>query len=236
MRFAAAFVVVFLLLTAAVCANAAPTPKPSAKPAAKHNTMSKYQREELERMKMSAPADEYFGKMKLSYLGIDNTFRDQAVRAGDHTTDKSVTSPVMWAEDALRAWQTKYAHDPQLARTYYLAFLADRKIWLRDFQERAMGYLVLLRQKFPTTYFGKVAKADLAKGMTLTYYAQPVLCQPSPAATTLPVLAVNAKNNVKVNEVPVPCYTLAPSPTPGPSASPASRASPAPASTATKNP
>jgi hypothetical protein len=167
-------------------------------------------------MKASAPADEYFGKMKLSFLGINNTFRDQAIRAGDHTTNPTVTGPVTWAEDALHAWQKKYSRDPQLARSYYLAFLVDQKIWLPDFQQRATTYLILLKQQFAGTYFGKQAKADLAKGMTMNFYAQPAACgakdAPAPGPTADP------KHNIKVNEIPVPCYTVAPSPGPAASA------------------
>src|SRR5215472_491430 len=33
----------------------------------------------------AAPADEYFGRMKMSYLGINNSLRDAYVMAGEHT-------------------------------------------------------------------------------------------------------------------------------------------------------
>jgi|SRR5579863_2152177 len=202
-----------------------PNPKTTAKPTAKPATVSKAQQQKLAELKASAPADEYFGKMKLSFLGINNTFRDQAIRAGDHTTNATVTGPVSWAEDALRSWQQKYAKDPQLARTYYLAFLVDRKIWLADFQERATFYLVMLRQKFPTTYFGKQAKADLSKGMTMNFYASPMPCDSAAGAlvTPAPVPTADPKDNIKVNEIPVPCFTVAPTPppaAPAPSSSP----------------
>ncbi|MBV8596690.1 MAG: hypothetical protein JOZ50_10645, partial [Candidatus Eremiobacteraeota bacterium] len=95
-------VIAILLATLALIARAqaAPAPKATATPA-----LSKMQREKLEQMKVSAPADEYFGKMKLSFLGIDNTFRDQSIRAGAHTTDQSVISKLDFAADSLRDWQ-----------------------------------------------------------------------------------------------------------------------------------
>ncbi|HXW50880.1 MAG TPA: hypothetical protein VEJ41_02725 [Candidatus Acidoferrales bacterium] len=194
--------------------------------------MSKAAAAKLAAMKASAPADEYFGRMKLSFLGINNTFRDQAIRAGDHTTNQTVTGPVGWAEDALRAWQAKYSHDPQLARTYYLAFLVDQKIWLPDFQQRATGYLLALSQKFPSTFFGKQAKADLSKGMTMNFYLQPLPCDSAAAALVTPAPAPTAdpKHNIKVNAIPAPCYT--PTPPPAPSMMPLPAASSAPSMTA----
>ncbi|HXN09241.1 MAG TPA: hypothetical protein VN860_06230, partial [Candidatus Acidoferrales bacterium] len=116
--------IVLVGVIAATGAHAAPTATtaahPSATPIASTPALTKFQREQLEKMKHSAPADEYFGKMKLSFLGINNTFRDQAVRAGDHTVDGSVISRVELANDSLRDWRRKYPLDPQLARSLFL--------------------------------------------------------------------------------------------------------------------
>jgi hypothetical protein len=209
--------IVGVLSRPAVCA---PTPKPAPKPARTARPLTKAERAKLEAFKDSAPADEYFGKMKMSYLGINNTFRDQAIRAGDHTTDSSVIDRVHWAEDALNDWRRKYAHDPQLARSLYLAFLVDSKIWVADFQQRAAGYLLELRQKFANTYFGKQARADLQRGMTMHFYAPAQPCQPGIQPTPQPVSLPTAdpKNNIKVDAIPVPCYTPQP-PSPSPAAS-----------------
>jgi hypothetical protein len=46
-----------------------------------------------ERLKGIAPADRYFGRLKMSYLGINNTFKDAAVAAGNFTTDLGIISP-----------------------------------------------------------------------------------------------------------------------------------------------
>lgn len=233
MRTSTALLLAFSLM--ALCASNAlsattPSPAPSAKPTHKPTALTKAQQAKINEMKASAPADEYFGRMKLSFLGIDNTFRDQAIRAGDHSVNPTVTGPVGWAEDALHAWEQKYAKDPQLARTYYLAFLVDSKIWLVDFQQRATRYLVSLSQKFPHTFFGKQAKADLAKGMTINYYAQPLPCDSAAAAamTPAPTPTADPRHNIKVNAIAVPCFTPPPSPLPLPSVSALVSASPSP--------
>jgi len=86
---------------------AAPASKPPSKPAPKKPNppaVSKFRRHQLEMLKVSAPGDEYFGQLKMSYLGIENTFHDESIRAGAYTTDSRIISQVDFAEDALRQW------------------------------------------------------------------------------------------------------------------------------------
>ncbi|GAC1498518.1 MAG: hypothetical protein NVS1B14_01560 [Vulcanimicrobiaceae bacterium] len=65
-----------------------------------------------------APADEYFGRLKLSILGIRNTLKDLALKADYHpTTAESIFGSAAFAEDALREWEHKYPRDPWLAKT-----------------------------------------------------------------------------------------------------------------------
>ena len=109
---------------------------------------SKAQQQKAAQIKNSAPADEYFGRMKLSFLGIDNTFRDEATRAGDHTTNEGIIARVGFAEDALRAWQHKYPKDPQLPRSIFLSSRVNLKIWTTAAQWVAAYDLVELRDKF----------------------------------------------------------------------------------------
>ena len=45
-------------------------------------TKSKWAHLQCEQFNSSAPGDEYFGRMKMSYLGIDNTYKDGAISAG----------------------------------------------------------------------------------------------------------------------------------------------------------
>jgi hypothetical protein len=133
----------------------------------------------------SAPADEYFGRMKMSFLGMNNTFRDAAISSGDHTTDPRIAHKVALAEDALDAWAKKYPRDPQLARTYFLASIAQRKIWIQANQQRAWTYLNQLEQRFADTYFGSLVKKNLEIGFTEHYYALPVACaMPATTVTT----------------------------------------------------
>jgi hypothetical protein len=206
---------------------AAPDPRASPSPPARSAApLSKYQQAKLEQYGNSAPADRYFGRMKLSFLGINNTFRDAAIAAGDHSVDHAIASKIGFADDALRDWASHFPHDPQLARTYFLAIQANRKIWLKPDQETAWVYMSRL-----TTYFGKLILADMAIGFTEHYYADAVPClmpiqaaAPTPAAPPQNVASVapNARpRQSKATPTPAPTATPTPDPTAPPSPAPA---------------
>lgn len=211
----------------AVASSVAPSKKSSAatSPSAKSASLSKYQRAHLESLKNAAPADRYFGRLKLSYLGINNTLRDAAIMSGTHTTESGIISKVGFAEDALTDWERRFPHDPQLARTYFLAVQSEKKIWVKPNQERAWTYMNRLVKVFPATYFGKIVKKDLAVGFTEHYYANPVPCEtpaPEPAQTPQPVAVATPapSRGSRSTPTPAPTDTPSPSPAPEPSAAP----------------
>jgi hypothetical protein len=163
----------------------------------------------------SAPADEYFGKMKLSYLGINNSLKDAAIMAGDHTTFPVVIVKIQFAEDALLDWQRKYPSDPQLARSLFLLSTAYLKVWTPDGQTKAEYYLFELRDKYPKTFFGKQAKSSLSKGLTMHVFAASQPCQPvvgAPTPTPAPAPTADPKKNIRVDVEPGPCFTPPPAP------------------------
>jgi hypothetical protein len=234
---------VALALTSIAAGAAAPTPPPK---------LTKWQQHQQENYKNSAPADEYFGRAKMSYLGMNNTFRDSAISSGAHTTDPGIIGKVALAEDALTAWERKFPHDPQLARTYYLASQVERKIWVKANQERAWVYLNRLVAQFGSTYFGKLMKRDLAIGFTEHYYAAAVPCAPAVRTEASPAADQSASpapappptpspgptettlaKGLRVQIIPQPCI---PPPSPAPSPSPSPPALPAPAASTSPSP
>jgi hypothetical protein len=224
-----------VLSIAVAAANAPAKPAPPA-PAKSPAPLSKYERAHDTTMKTSAPADEYFGQMKISFLGIDNTLRDAEKTAGDHTTDPAIISKVDFAEDALKDWERKYPHDPQLARSYFFAIAAEKKIWLQANQQEAWTYMNRIAQVFPNTYFGKLVKRELAIGFTEHYYSEPVPCRtpsptPSPTPTLVPVPTPSATvppRSSRRRPAATPTPTPAPTPTPTPSPTPEPTPSPTP--------
>jgi len=244
MKRAFAFVSVSaLLLGVAGTAGAKPAPpasKPRPRPSAPK--LSKWQQHVQETLRNAAPGDEYFGRLKMSYLGINNTFRDESIRAGAYTTDPRIITRVSFAEEALNDWAHRYPRDPQLARSYFLGFQMDRKIWTQDYQQRAFTYANLVVSRFPSSYFAKALRASLKIGFTEHYFATPVPCglveasplptpangnrrgatpAPSPTPTETPTPTPSpAPGQPKVEILPVPCLTPTPSPSPTPTPTP----------------
>ncbi|MBC5811139.1 MAG: hypothetical protein GIW95_09885 [Candidatus Eremiobacteraeota bacterium] len=188
-----------------------PDPKASTQPAA-HKTRTPAHkgstpapaRTARARQSRLAPADEYFGHQKLSMLGVNNVLRDLTIRAGDSTTDRKIIGAVETAADALRDWARKYPNDPQLARSYYLAFQMYRRIYTKDAQQQAWHFVNTVEQRWPSSYFGKRVRDELKTGFTAHYYAEAQPCPPTPSPTLPPTPA------------PTPMPTVAPTPTPSP--------------------
>ena len=64
-----------------------------------------------------APADEYFGRQKMSILEIGNRLRDVTARAGyQGRSAGDLLHTASMAEDAMRDWQRKYPGDPWLRK------------------------------------------------------------------------------------------------------------------------
>ena len=60
-----------------------------------------------------APADEYFGRLKMSILGIRNQLRDLEVRSSyRYGNRRALMGEAAFIEDAMRDWTAKYPGDP----------------------------------------------------------------------------------------------------------------------------
>jgi hypothetical protein len=206
------------------------------------DTKSKWQHFECEEYHGSAPGDEYFGRMKLSYLGIDNTFKDAAVSAGAYTTNPAIISRLSFADDALTQWAKKYPNDPQLARSYFFGEEVYRKVYTQAGQQKAWQYIQILLHKFGDTYFGKIMKQSIAKyGFTEHWFALPQICptplpkgvtpENTPSATATPS---PAPGQPSIDLITPPCVT--PSPTPTASPSPSGSGAPSPSASVSPSP
>lgn len=205
-------------------AGATPSPKPSASPKSKDvcdSTKSKWAHLQCEQFNSSAPGDEYFGRMKISYLGIDNTYKDGAISAGAYTTDPKLISKLDFATEALQRWAAKYPNDPQLARSYFLGIQVLRKVYTQSEQQTTWEFIQLLVTKYGNTYFGKVMKSSLAKdGYTEHWFALAQICptplppgvmpEAAPVATPSPT---PAPGRPAVDLITPPCVQPSPVPT-----------------------
>jgi hypothetical protein len=71
--------------------------------------------------KKVAPADEYFGRQKLSILGIGNMIKDMRLRVeADMSKSGTIYGTLADVENALHDWETKYPSDSWVAKNIEL--------------------------------------------------------------------------------------------------------------------
>jgi hypothetical protein len=149
-----------LIAFSASAASAESTLKHAAKPAAKpvipHVKFLKYR---------VAPADEYFGRLKLSILGIRNTIKDAGLKADADQTHAVaiVMGSVALTEDAMHDWEKKYPRDTWIPA----AILSLERLYAkldndeaRKHAKRVMAWLV---HDYPTSAPGKIGRKELAE-------------------------------------------------------------------------
>jgi hypothetical protein len=77
-----------------------------------------------------APADEYFGQLRMSILGVRNVVNDIDIRAEGAADDaaRGMCRKLVLAEDALRDWQAKYPDDAWIPRLGYAMLKGYEKV------------------------------------------------------------------------------------------------------------
>lgn len=129
-----------------------------------------------------APADEYFGKQKISSLGIDNMIRDTETREGfDPALASRLYTSLQAAEDALQDWAHKYPQDSWIPKR---AYLLSHLFWRMHTPEASAAAQRCRNVLF--SYFPKNRYASLAKHESEATYAPVVAASPTPGA---PVIA-----------------------------------------------
>ena len=126
-----------------------------------------------------APADEYFGPLKLSIIGIQNTMRDIGLRY-KYNNDLAVPSfaSTQLVEGAVRDWAHRYAHDPQLPREAYYLQRLYTQIQLQKSRDRAAVIAQWMAANFASSPQEKQLKKTLA-----TEHLAPI---PTPTPTPEP--------------------------------------------------
>ena len=156
----------------------------------------------------NAPADEYFGRLQMSILGVRNKVKDLGLQADLHPDqDRAVLNNAKWVEDAMRDWAQKYPFDRWLPRYAWALEQMYEAIPGYDAHKRALKQLGYVTAYFPQTIYGKVGRAKLAMGVPTPDPADP----PEQVKTDLQRLAL-------IDGKVVP--TLPPAPMPKPTATP----------------
>ncbi|GAC1407628.1 MAG: hypothetical protein NVSMB64_14730 [Candidatus Velthaea sp.] len=112
-----------------------------------------------------APADEYFGKLKMSILGIRNTIRDVGANIDvDPGRWSGLINKADFTEDAVHDWQSKYPRDTWLPKTVFALAHMYAKVDSEEARKRSFSAMIWLVHDFPNTCFGKIGKEELARG------------------------------------------------------------------------
>jgi hypothetical protein len=180
-----------------------------------------------------APADEYFGRLQMSVLGVRNKVKDLGLDADIHPEHgKAILGNALWVEDAMRDWAKKYPFDRWLPRYAYALEQMYEHIPGGDAHRRAVKQISYLTAYFPQTVYGKVGRAKLALGVP----------EPDPSAT--PVVETDLERLALLDgkviptlpPIAAPTPTATPSPAATPSEMPATAPSTAPAAASTPAP
>jgi TolA-binding protein len=107
-----------------------------------------------------APADRYFGRLKMSILGVRNALKDLSARAdaqpdqAEHIYDKAVL-----VEDALRDWQRHFPRDPWIPKyAYALAQLYGKLEAMDDARVRKNDTLDWLIATYPESEYAQLPR------------------------------------------------------------------------------
>jgi hypothetical protein len=135
-----------------------------------------------------APADEYFGRLKMSILGIGNIIKDQSKKF-DLRPDllEAEMGAVALAVDAIKDWQKKYPQDPWIAKTLFYVERFYNRIPTDEGRTQARATMLWLVRDFPNTWYGRTGKRELAEGKV----GAPVIAVAAPAAVVSEPVPVN---------------------------------------------
>lgn len=185
---------------------ALPADAAAAKPASKSTTKAN-SKPQVHKLKLSdyAPADEYFGPMKLSILGIRNTIRDLGLKYdNDPSKGDATISSVAFAEKAIRDWQKRYPLDPQLPRNIYFLEHLYAKIQSPQGTQKAYATSTWLFSSYGTSPQARQLHREILAAKNAT----PAPIAASPSNTSQPGSSVDVPQNPNVT-LPTPAASPA---------------------------
>jgi hypothetical protein len=130
-----------------------------------------------------APADEYFGKMKMSILGIGNVIRDDGLKIDvDATQADHVGNSIALAEDAVHDWESKYPQDTWVPRVLFRLERLYAKIDSDAARAKAKATMLWLVHDYPNSPQAKIGRSELAANKVGVKPALSTASADSPAA------------------------------------------------------
>jgi hypothetical protein len=128
-----------------------------------------------------APADEYFGRMKMSILGITNSIRDTGVREGfDPLNASKYYNGLALTENALEDWAQKYPQDSWIPRRAYDLSHEFWRMHTTEADAQAQRCRTLLFRQFSHNHWAVIARRETPTLVApVTAAVQPAAGEPS---------------------------------------------------------
>src|ERR1700684_3239916 len=106
-----------------------------------------------------APADRYFGRLKMSILGVRNSIKDLAARADTHPEDaEHIFDKAVLVEDALRDWHAHFPRDPWIPRYAYSLAQLYGKLDMDDARLRKNDMFEWLVATYPESEYAQLPR------------------------------------------------------------------------------
>jgi hypothetical protein len=165
-------------------------------------------------IKLLAPADEYFGPLKQSVIGIRNAIRVLGWNYDvNHDIGVQTVASAGLTERAIRDWESKYPRDGQVARALFLLQRLYTKVLTQDARNHAHSIANWL--------FSAYAKSPQAKQLHKTLAVEHLAPLPAPAVASTTAPAYQSVFGAQYPSVFNATPATAPAPAAGSSAAPA---------------
>lgn len=148
-----------------------------------------------------APADQYFGRLKMSILGLRHQIDALSKRYDDRTiSDDDLMHDARFIEDGIEHWRLAYPRDPWLPLTAFHLAQLYAKVQTDAARARAKFMFAYTAMYYPSSKQGHLSRERLAQGFPPFHPESPL----SPAPTAPPSGA----------PAPAPSPAVSPSPSP----------------------
>lgn len=138
----------------------------------------------------SAPADRYFGRLKMSGLRIRYETLQIERRYWSHQLlPDQAMHLLFFTEDAYRQWASAYPEDPWLASSGYNMAQVYEQLPGTAARDRAVALLVFVKSQFPKSTYAQKSRDQLHRGIAVKpvpAWAIVPPATPSPPASALP--------------------------------------------------
>jgi hypothetical protein len=173
--------------TASAQSHAATMPKTKSSAASAAKTVSSREAARRAALTLLAPADEYFGPLKQSILGIRNTIRDMGLRYDvNHDIGSQTLASAGLTEAAIRDWAHRYPRDHDVAGAIFRLQRLYAKILTEPARGKAKATADWLFSAYGKSPQAKLLHKILASEPLPPTSTLPASASPSPAAVATP--------------------------------------------------